>query len=164
MDKRTVAVIALVVLIAAVFAMRRSGGRVGGGKAAPEISLTGVANAEEVPTLANLRGKPVLLEFWATWCPPCRESIPHLIEIHEKHKDRGLVVIGITNEAPSAVEPFIEKMGMTYIVGYDGGGRTGNAYRVTGIPHAFLIAADGTIAWNGHPMALEDGIIAQIVD
>ena len=66
-----------------------------------------------------IKGNPVnvkdgkniyVVEFWATWCPPCRRSIPHLTEIQKKFKDKGVVVVGISDEAPATVKPFVQKM------------------------------------------------------
>ena len=134
------------------------------GEKAPEISLSKATNAKGRPTLKGLKGKAVLLEFWATWCPPCRESIPHLIEIHNKFKDKGLVVIGITKEDPGTVVPFMKEMRMTYIVGIDAGGRTSATYGVTGIPTAYLIGPDGTVEWEGHPGSLTDEVIESVLE
>jgi thiol-disulfide isomerase/thioredoxin len=133
------------------------------GEKAPEIMLSKAANAKKPPTLKALKGKAVLLEFWATWCPPCRESIPHLIETYNKYKDKGLVVIGITKEDPGTVMPFMKEMKMTYIVGIDAGGRTTATYGVTGIPSAYLIGLDGVVEWEGHPMQLTDEIIEGVL-
>ena len=105
-----------------------------------------------------------VVEFWATWCPPCRTSIPHLTETQVKYKDRGVNIIGVTNEPLEAVEPFVNRMGkkMEYSVAIDKGHSTTNEfmgrYDVGGIPHAFVVK-DGKVVWHGHPMkGLEDAI------
>src|SRR5688572_15872637 len=88
------------------------------GKEAPEIKADGWLNSEKGVKLADLRGKPVVVEFWATWCPPCRKSIPHLAELYKKHKDAGLVIVGLTDEPKDKVEDFTKKIEMPYVVGY----------------------------------------------
>ena len=105
-----------------------------------------------------------VVEFWATWCPPCRTSIPHLTEIQIKYKEHGVNIIGVTNEPLETVEPFVNRMGkkMEYGVAVDKGLSTSNEfmgrYDLRGIPHAFVIK-DGKIVWHGHPMkGLEDAI------
>ena len=122
------------------------------------------------------KGKAYLIEFWATWCPPCRASIPHLNEIYQKFKDKGLVVIGQNcwERDDSLVAPFVQKMGdkMTYRVALDektGGGRGKMAQTWMaaadrdGIPCAFLVNTNGVIAWIGHPMALKDSVIEGVL-
>jgi len=113
-------------------------------------------------------GKAYIVEFWATWCVPCRQSIPHLNKIYTKYKDKGLVVIGqdCGERDESLVEPFVKKMGddMTYRVALDD--KTGNdqgvmaetwmaAAGLRGIPSAFLVNTNGVVVWIGHPMELE---------
>ncbi len=109
--------------------------------------------------MADLKGKKALvIEFWATWCPPCRRSIPHLTEIQKKYKDRGLVVMGISNEDPNEVSSFVEDMGerMEYHVAVDDQYKTTKAYMMAagqnGIPTAFAIDKNGKIVWIGHPL------------
>ena len=110
-----------------------------------------------------VKGDPVdissgvyVVEFWATWCPPCRTSIPHLTEIQEKFRDRGVKIIGVSKEKLGTVEPFVEKMGdkMAYTVAIDGGVAKDymGKYNIGGIPHAFVVK-EGKVAWHGHPMA-----------
>ena len=114
-------------------------------------------------------GKAYIVEFWATWCPPCRASIPHLNDIHVKYKDKGLVVIGqdCAERDESSVEPFVKQMGdkMTYRVALDdrAGSEHGKmvdtwmeAAGIQGIPTAFLVNTNGVIAWIGSPMELAD--------
>lgn len=120
------------------------------GAAPPEIDAKGWMNAEKPLTLASLKGKVAVVEFWATWCPPCRKSIPHLVEIHKKRAAEGVVIIGLSDEAQDKVEPFIKKMNVPYVIGY--GSKSGDAYGVEGIPTAFIVGADGKLAWSGHPM------------
>jgi thiol-disulfide isomerase/thioredoxin len=103
----------------------------------------------------DLNGKPAIVEFWATWCPPCRTSIPHLNEIHKKFKDKGLVVIGISDESKDVVEKFQQKTPMEYHVAV-GGAEIGKKFGIEGIPHAFIVGKDGKIIWEGHPMKLTD--------
>lgn len=120
--------------------------------------------------MAEGRGKNIyVVEFWATWCGPCRTSIPHLTEMQKKYRDQGVVIIGISGEAESDVAPFVEQMGgkMDYVVALDDAGQTNEAYmeafRIQGIPHAFVVGKDGNILWEGHPMDNMDGVLAKVV-
>jgi thiol-disulfide isomerase/thioredoxin len=130
------------------------------GDAAPEIQVGAWMNSEAL-TLAKLQNKIVVVEFWATWCGPCVKNIPHLIELHEKYKDKGVVIMGLSDEPMSKVKGFAEKMKMTYAVG--AGSRTGSIYGVRGIPHAVVVAPGGKVVWTGHPAggldkAIEDAL------
>jgi thiol-disulfide isomerase/thioredoxin len=128
------------------------------------------------PVKAFEKGKAYIVEFWATWCGPCRVSIPHLNETYEKFKDKGLIVIGqnISERDESLVAPFVKKMGdqMTYRVVLDD--KTSNkegqmsktwmsAAGQNGIPTAFLVDTKGKIAWIGHPMELEEKVIKDVL-
>jgi thiol-disulfide isomerase/thioredoxin len=124
-----------------------------------------------------IKGKPVefakgsvyVVEFWATWCPPCRTSIPHLTQLQQQFKDKGVTIIGISKESADVVEPFVKKMAekMEYTVALDSEGQAGKAYmtafNVTGIPHAFIIDKQGNLVWHGHPMAQMDQVLEQVV-
>ena len=114
-------------------------------------------------------GKAYIVEFWATWCPPCRESIPHLNEIHKKYQDKGLVVIGqdCAERDESLVAPFVKRMAdkMTYRVALDDkqGGKGGKMAETwmaaagrNSIPTAFLVNTKGVIAWIGHPTEMAE--------
>ncbi len=108
-------------------------------------------------------GKPVLLEFWATWCPPCRESIPRLNELHAKYKDRGLVIIGVTDESAGVIRKFQRATPMDYAVATDSGGKLNREMGVHGIPHAFLADASGKVVWAGHPTSLREEQIEEVL-
>ena len=112
----------------------------------------------------DAEGKPMLLEFWATWCPPCRESIPHLNEIHAKYKDRGLVVVGVTDEPSAVIRKFQKDVAMDYAVATDTGGRLSEKMGINGIPHAFLVDKEGKIVWEGHPGQLREDEIEKILE
>lgn len=129
------------------------------------------------PVKAFEKGKAYLIEFWATWCGPCRVSIPHLNDIHTKYKDKGLIVIGQNcwERDESRVKPFVEKMGdkMTYRVVLDDkrdseDGKMAETWMAAagqdGIPSAFLVNKQGVIAWIGHPMELKDSVIEAVLD
>ncbi|MDK1032467.1 MAG: TlpA disulfide reductase family protein [Planctomycetia bacterium] len=116
---------------------------------APEINATDWLNTKPL-SLKMLRGKIVVVEFWATWCGPCRVSIPHLIKLNQKYRQKGVVLISLTNEPRATVAPFAKKMNMDYPVGM--GSTSGGAYGVRGIPSAFVIDPEGIIRWEGHPM------------
>src|SRR4051794_7325019 len=116
------------VVTAAVFlgvaAVEAGAGLVGQGASGSKAD--GRVNSEKGVTLKTLRGKPVVVEFWATWCGPCRKTIPHLAELHKKYKDSGLVIVGLTDEPKDKVEEFTKKIEMPYVVGY--GSNTSDDY------------------------------------
>ncbi len=122
------------------------------GDTAPEIRARKWLNTPGSVTLKGLTGTVVVVEFWATWCPPCRASIPHLIKLNKKYKDQGVVIIGLTNEdySKAKIAKFVKDMKMDYIVGT--ASDTGKSYGVTGIPAAFIVGKNGKIVWSGHPM------------
>ena len=122
------------------------------------------------------KGKAYIVEFWATWCPPCRASIPHLNEVYNKFKDKGLIVIGqdCWERDDSLVAPFVKKMGdkMTYRVALDdkASNKKGQMAKTwmeaagrNGIPSAFLVDTKGVVAWIGHPMELKEQVIEEVL-
>jgi len=98
-------------------------------------------------TLADFAGKVVVLDLWATWCPPCRQEIPFLVELYEENKDAGLVVVGIglDDGGAGALKPFVEQNGVTYTI-LVGNRDVGQAYKLQGIPTTFVLDRDGRIA------------------
>ena len=119
------------------------------GKKAPEISAGSWINSEPL-TLKALKGKVVVIEFFATWCPPCKASVPHLIEIFNKYKAEAFALMSLTVEQMDTVEPFVAQNKMTYPIGVFS--PSSEVYYVRGIPHAVVIGKDGLVAWEGHPM------------
>ena len=107
-------------------------------------------------------GKNVyVVEFWATWCGPCRNTIPHLTELQKKYKDQGVVFVGVSSEKAEEVKPFVQEMGdkMDYNVAVDKDDATDKAYMAAygqgGIPCAFIINKESQVVWVGHPMEME---------
>lgn len=101
--------------------------------------------------LADLRGAPVLLNVWATWCAPCREEIPELQTLHETFGPRGLRVIGVTVDSRSAagdVRRFMDEYGMTYDIWWDPDQTSVSAFEAMGVPLTVLIGPDGRIRWR----------------
>ncbi len=96
--------------------------------------------------LSSYRGKVVLLDFWATWCVPCRAEIPQFIELQKKYGDRGLQIIGVSmDDGPEPVRTFYQQFHITYPV-VMGTAKTGDQYGgVLGLPIAFVIGRDGLI-------------------
>jgi len=135
--------------------------------------------AASLEGLKILKGKPVsfedgkvyVVEFWATWCGPCLTSIPHLTEVQKKYKDKGVTIIGITNENDiDKVKAFVSDQGekMDYTVAVDADRKVSDgymkAYAQRGIPTAFIVDQKGNVAWVGHPMGGLDEILGKVVD
>jgi thiol-disulfide isomerase/thioredoxin len=115
------------------------------GQLASDFTLTDLQG--EALKLSNLRGRIVLLNFWASTCPYCREEMPMLQKLSEKHPE--LVVIGVNVlEERAVIEGFVWEIGVSYRVVQDAWGEVSPKYRVTNIPATFLIDEQGVIVWR----------------
>jgi thiol-disulfide isomerase/thioredoxin len=157
---------------------------------AENAPVTSLRMGDSAPKIAGkfIQGEPVteyskdkayLVEFWATWCGPCKQSIPHVNELHKKYADKGLVVIGqnILEQDQKKVEAFVKGQGekMSYRVAVDSipegaDAKSGTMVKTwmeaahrNGIPFACLVGKDGKIAWIGHPQELTDEMIEQVL-
>ena len=117
-----------------------------------EIRAVDWLNTDSPVSLAGLKGKVVMVEFWATWCGPCIQGIPHLNDLQAEFGPEGFQLVSLTNENRETVTGFQEKrkLEMNYIIGL--GSATMADYNVQGIPHALIIGRDGKMMWRGHPM------------
>ena len=97
-------------------------------------------------SLASLKGHPVWINFWATWCPPCQRETPVLRDTYEAHKSEGLVLIAIDVQEPAgAVREYATKYGLTYPIGLDVTGAVFRTYRIFGLPSQYFIDRNGVI-------------------
>ena len=126
---------------------------------APDFTLPSIDSGQL--RLSSYRGKVVLLDFWATWCVPCREETPHFVELQKKYGDRGLQIIGVSmDDSPDPVRSFYEQFHINYPV-VVGTAETGSAYGgVLGLPIAYLIDRDGRI-YSKHMGATEASVFEQ---
>jgi cytochrome c biogenesis protein CcmG/thiol:disulfide interchange protein DsbE len=113
---------------------------------APDFELKTLAG--ETTKLSDLRGQAVLINLWATWCPPCREEMPTLEKMYNEYKEQGLVILGVNmtyQDDSQAVLPFVQKYELTFTILLDETGRVGNAYQVKSLPSSYFIKRDGMI-------------------
>ncbi len=113
------------------------------GHPAPDFTLTTVAG--ESLTLAAWRGKPVVLNFWATWCPPCRAELPELQAAHERYAGEVIIVGVNQEEPPTAVAAFAGQVGLSFPLPLDVRGDVSRKYAVRSLPTTFFIDRDGII-------------------
>jgi len=102
-------------------------------------------------SLDALRGKAVLLNVWATWCHPCRDEIPELQRLHERYRDRGLEIVGVSVDganADGAIRDFMGRYRMTYPVWRDPAETVSATFLVVGVPATFLIDRAGVLRWR----------------
>ena len=94
-------------------------------------------------TLKEQRGKVVLLNFWATWCPPCRKEMPDLETLYKQFKNQGLVILAISDEGASKVRPFVAQQKVTYPILLDPGRKVNELFQIEGIPKTFVYDRNG---------------------
>lgn len=115
-------------------------------KKAPEWELKDTEG--KVVKSSDFAGKVVILDFWATWCPPCKAEIPGFIELQKKYGEKGLVVVGVSldEQGPAVVKPFMQQFGMNYPVVMGDEKITQDFGGVAAIPTTFIIDKNGNIA------------------
>ncbi len=128
---------------------------------APELTLTDLTGSET--SLADYQGQVVLVNLWATWCPPCKAELPILQAYYEKHAKEGFVIIGIEDGEPSDdVAAFIKTRDLTYPIWIDQEGKTEIAFMTFTLPSSYVIDRTGTVrlAWSG---AISDAMLEKYV-
>jgi peroxiredoxin len=109
----------------------------------PEFTLKDLSG--KTWAFAELRGKVVLVNFWATWCPPCRKEMPDLETLYGRFRSQGLVVLGISDEEAAKVEPFIRERKISFPVLLDPGRKANEMFVVEGIPKTFVYDREGKL-------------------
>ena len=142
------------------------------GDTAPKLDIKQWVKGDAVDVSKNDGKQVYVVEFWATWCPPCRTSIPHLTEMQKKLKNKNVTVIGVSvDRETDKVAPFVKEWGdkMDYVVAIDNEGATYKAYAgafgIETIPHAFVVDQKGRLVWQQNPAdpGLEK-IVEQVAD
>lgn len=136
---------------------------------APDFTLPVIANGDGSLAMEDLEGSVVYLDFWASWCGPCRLSLPALDAIYQELQDRGLVVAAITVDAveEDALD-FLERYPVSYPIAFDNSGDVPTAFAVNGMPSGYLIDRSGNVRAvhvgfkRGDEVALRDEIIAML--
>ncbi len=122
--------------------------------AMPTRALAGPSNIDDIPlatatgdiSLKSLRGKVVYLDFWASWCGPCRKSFPWMNEMHRKYSDAGFVVLAVNVDTkPRDAARFLEKNPADFTVAYDREGKLAASIGLKAMPSSYIIAPDGSI-------------------
>jgi cytochrome c biogenesis protein CcmG, thiol:disulfide interchange protein DsbE len=117
----------------------------------PAPAYAALTLAGDTVTLESLRGQPVLLNLWATWCAPCRKETPYLQRVHARLESRGLRVVGVSLDAPAMtkeVEEFVKEYGVTYTILRDPKMTGMDVFQLPGLPATYLIDADGRVVWK----------------
>jgi cytochrome c biogenesis protein CcmG, thiol:disulfide interchange protein DsbE len=125
---------------------------------APGFTLPDLGGDGEV-SLESFRGSAVVVNFWASWCAPCRDEAPLLEAAWRKHRDRGVVVLGVdSKDLVADGRAFLREFGITYPNAYDGPGKTFDAFGLTGVPETYFLDRDGRVVHVVSGPLTEDAI------
>ncbi|MBI3943624.1 MAG: redoxin domain-containing protein [Chloroflexi bacterium] len=114
------------------------------GNLAPDFELAGLDG--KTHRLSEFRGRPVLLNFWATWCGPCQEEMPAISKKYEDYKDQDFIVLAIdVNESPDLARPYARRYNLPFLFLDDHDGQVSNTYRIRGLPTSIFIDPDGIV-------------------
>lgn len=134
------------------------------GVPAPAITAAGWMNGPAV-TPESLRGKVVVIDFFATWCGPCREATPELVETAQRFQGKNVAFLGLTTEEADRVpklQQFVEKFNVPWVIGY-GAEETQARFKTDFIPRVWVIDKTGKVAWDSHsPGSLDEAILAAL--
>ena len=118
------------------------------GTVAPDFTLQ-TLDGETQYQLSELKGQVVYLDFWASWCGPCRKAFPEVMELHKEYKDRGLEVLAISlDQAPGPAKKFIAQQGSQFPALFDAKKSAAVAYGVRSIPSTVIVDAEGKVAFS----------------
>jgi len=114
------------------------------GQTAPNLTLKKLDNTSF--QISDLKGEVVYVDFWATWCPPCRKSFPWMEEMHQRYKDLGFQVVAISlDNKRGVIDQFLKTMDTSFTIAHDPGGESATAFKVKGMPSSYLIDRRGNI-------------------
>ena len=130
---------------------------------APELKLEGIYNKPDkvIPTLKSLRGKVVVLDFWAIWCSPCVAAFPENNRIYEKYKDDGVEYIAITDDPKEKLENFLKKVDVKFWIGRDDDKQEFKNYQITARPHIYIINREGNIVFEGY--SINENLVEEVL-
>ncbi len=115
------------------------------GADAPDFAVSPLGDLSKHVALKDLRGKVVIVDFWATWCGPCKSAMDHLQKLYRADKAQGLEMMAITNEDPATVNPFVVATNLEVPCYIDASNQANNTYKVTGLPTTLVIGKNGRI-------------------
>jgi cytochrome c biogenesis protein CcmG, thiol:disulfide interchange protein DsbE len=148
------AVMAVIVLLFTLWAAhallvprREAAVRIRAGTPAPDFTLQALDGGQV--TLSDLKGKVVLINFWASWCTPCREEMPDIQTVYDRYKEQGLVVLAVNLSEPAVtVRSFVDRVGVNFPVLLDQRSQTERLYRILPLPSSFFLDRDGVIRYT----------------
>ncbi len=119
-----------------------------GNESAPPLALVDIRGVEHA--LEQYRGKVVVVNFWATWCPPCVEELPSLESAWQRYRQQGLVVLAVSGEERDVVTSFLERLpsDITFPVLIDGDMKSGNRWQIRGLPTTVVVDRSGDVHWR----------------
>lgn len=134
------------------------------GQKAPEFTLETLDGTKV--SLQDLKGKKVLLNFWASWCKPCKDEMPHMQKVYEKYNHQNVEILAINltigKEKPEDAKAFAEELGLTFPILLDKEGKIGDLYKIIPLPTSYFIDEDGFIRWKYMGQMEENYIIEQL--